>query len=85
MMRCAERYYVTVATRHNSASISCYIVATCTQLVLCRRVWQGAENAREAATLVRVLYDNLRERYKIGTTYAPPTFDGKLWRDFFNV
>ena len=53
--------------------------------MLCRRVWQGAENAREATTLVRNLYDNLRERYEIGTTYAPPTLDGELGRDFLTV
>ena len=46
--------------------------------MLCRRVWHGAENAREATTLVRDLYDNLRKRYEIGTTYAPPTLDGKF-------
>ena len=48
--------------------------------MLCRRVWQGAENTREATTLVRDLYDSLRERYEIRTTYAPPTLDGELWR-----
>ena len=53
--------------------------------MLCRRVWQGAENAREATTLVRDLYDNIRERYEIGTTYAPLTLDGELWRDFLTV
>ena len=45
--------------------------------VLCRRVWQGAENTREATTLERDLYDNLRERYEICTTFAPPTLDGE--------
>ena len=49
--------------------------------MLCRRIWQGAENAREA-TLLQELYDNLRERYEIGTTYAPPTLDGDFRRDF---
>ena len=53
--------------------------------MLCRRVWQGAEIAREATTLVRDLYDNLRERYEIGTTYAPPTLDGEFWRGFLTV
>ena len=52
------------------------------ELILCRRVWQDAVNAREAMTLVRDMYDNLRERYEIGTTYAPPTLDGELWQDF---
>ena len=55
------------------------------ELGLCHRVWQGAENAREATTLVRDLYDNLRERYEIRTTYAPPTLDGELWRDLLTV
>ena len=53
--------------------------------MLCCRVWQGTENAQEARTLVRDLYDNLQERYEIGTTYAPPTLDGELWRDFLTV
>ena len=73
------------ASRSNSLElgfISCYIVATRT---LCRRIWQGAENAREATTLVREMYNNLRERYEIGTTYAPPNLDGELLRDFFTV
>ena len=53
--------------------------------MLCRCVWQGAENAREATTLVRDLYDNLRVGYEIGMTYRPPTLDGELWRDFLTV
>ena len=43
--------------------------------MLCRRSWQGAENTREATTLVRDLYDNLRERYEIGTTNAGITLN----------
>ena len=50
--------------------------------MLCRRIWQGAENAREATTLVQDLYDNLRERYEMGTTYAPATLDGHFKQDF---